>query len=177
MLLRNHRFLLNIFVAFPLFLFIFLTFLSIDFETSLGSRVSSWVALYLLPSQAILVGYASEWVDFMRGAQEIGILSAHNFEWRDFHSDVVWIFVLGGVVGAGIFILAVRSFIDYSFSKFKFINVDMGLFLLPGCIAVFMLSIFNSNLLAINESHIFFLTLLVLFILEKTAHTSEGIVN
>lgn len=120
---------------------------------SLGSRIMSLTNIFGLPLNDLLFG-VSDWRQQMKSWYDAGTLSHHILRWQDFHSEFVWLIVLGGIVAVYIYLLLVYSIFVASVMLIANRN-DLFAGSIGIAISVIMVPVglLNSIFLAFLESH------------------------
>lgn len=114
---------------------------------------------------------AGGWFEWMSLLNMNGKISDWHYKWRDFHSEYVWMLVLGGLPAVIFYVRILGSFVrGLRFGSTKcdtlpcLLYVSIGAFLF---LSFFVFGLFNSIFTAIKEGHILTVCCIIFFILAK----------
>ena len=131
--------------------------------TSVGARLLIWGKLRLLDSSELIFGVGSSgWKDILNlwfSPQDVGY---YFVQWNDFHSQLIWLVVKGGLIAVAIYLWFCGSILLRTHQAIAggegYVYVGLGISLVT-CLLFF--GVFNSLLTSLRESHVFGLGLVV----------------
>ena len=130
--------------------------------TSVGQRLLSWTNIGKLDLTQMIFGVgAGNWLEYMKAWYSEGSISVVHLKWRDFHSEYIWIAVNGGLLSLFFYValglaIAVRSLNHLREGFYPTAGLGFSIFVI-----IIVVGIFNSVFIAVRESHITVLCLII----------------
>ena len=136
-------------------------------SSSIGQRIIVWSNVFSIDFGNALVGVGGNWEKVMMMWFEQGTLSANYLKWKDFHSEMIWLIVVGGAIALILYILIAVSVLIEAVSLIKRNSLVVGGLGVSIFVIFIVLGSFNSVFQALRESHIVGLALIIWLTLCK----------
>lgn len=140
---------------------------SLTADISTAQRLLVWTNIQDFRFDELFFGFGGgNWYISMVNWNMKGSLTDHFLKWQDFHSDIFWLLVLGGLVAVSCYFwfmwsLSYRALALAKNNSIGVASLGVALVLILGFIGVF-----NSSLLAVREMKVIILGLIVFNTLE-----------
>lgn len=123
--------------------------------TNFGMRLWSWKTVAELERDEVLLGVGgSAWREKMDQWVSMGIFSKLHHKWLDFHSEFIWQLMLGGLPAVTLYVLIALKVLAQVSGKCIASNEIMWGLAVSIPVVWLPMSLFNSNLISIRESHV-----------------------